>query len=216
MSQDLLDPDPPVAEAPTRSRLRRNVRWSALGLGAVFLTVVSFSFARTLGKNPALVPSPLLGKQAPALLVAPLDTASKGTAVPTTRTGSVEVVNFYASWCVPCEAEAPYLESFYHRWAPQGVHMVGVLYADTPSAAAVFDARYHVDYPSYQDANGRTALAYGVSGSPETFVIGPDGRVLVHVVGSVGPSTLDHIMQLVSSGSTPFSTSNSDHEQAPK
>lgn len=105
--------------------------------------------------------------------------------------GKVVVVNFWASWCVPCQTEAPLLEDAYQRYQPQGVVMVGVDIKDTPDDARNFLQRYVASYPNGFDAQKQIYIDYGVYGLPETFVVDPQGMVVHHVIGPVTQSQLD-------------------------
>jgi cytochrome c biogenesis protein CcmG/thiol:disulfide interchange protein DsbE len=85
------------------------------------------------------------------------------------------VLNFFASWCTPCRAEHPLLTAL----AQQGALVVGVDYKDTPDKARAMLAQLGDPYAAVgQDRTGRTGLDYGITGVPETFVIGADGAIL--------------------------------------
>ena len=90
------------------------------------------------------------------------------------RVGQAYVVNLFASWCTPCRAEHPQLMAL-HR---QGVDIVGVAYKDQPTASAAFLAELGNPFTDVgQDPLGRFGLEIGVTGVPETFVVGPDGII---------------------------------------
>jgi cytochrome c biogenesis protein CcmG, thiol:disulfide interchange protein DsbE len=107
------------------------------------------------------------------------------------RRGDVVVVNFWASWCIPCREEAPVLEGGFSRYKGQGVQFVGVDIKDTPDDARSFLRRYVSDYPNGFDAQKRIYIDYGVYGLPETFVVSRDGMVVHHVIGPVSEAQLD-------------------------
>jgi cytochrome c biogenesis protein CcmG/thiol:disulfide interchange protein DsbE len=90
--------------------------------------------------------------------------------------GSPVVINFWASWCVPCQEEAPDLEATWRKYRSQGVRVVGVDYEDIQADAQSFVARYHVTYPSVRDVDGQLATKFGVRGVPETFFVDGDFR----------------------------------------
>ncbi len=98
--------------------------------------------------------------------------------------GQVVVLNFWASWCAPCRAEAPMLELVWQRYRGQGVSVVGVDYQDTEPPARAFIDEFGITYPNGSDPRSRIASAYGVQGVPETFVITQDGEIAKVFVGS--------------------------------
>ncbi|HMC09401.1 MAG TPA: TlpA disulfide reductase family protein [Actinomycetota bacterium] len=85
--------------------------------------------------------------------------------------GSPVVVNFWASWCVPCRKEAPVLEATFKQYEGRGVRFVGVDYEDLESDAQRFVREFGITYPSVRDTGGTLASAFGVRGVPETFFV---------------------------------------------
>jgi cytochrome c biogenesis protein CcmG/thiol:disulfide interchange protein DsbE len=109
--------------------------------------------------------------------------------------GKTVVVNFWASWCGPCEDEASTLESASRRWSAMGVQFIGVDSRDSTEAAKAFVDDHTLTYPIAIDDTGGTASDYGVSGMPQTFVISADGQVLRRIIGPVTASKLDSSLQ---------------------
>jgi cytochrome c biogenesis protein CcmG/thiol:disulfide interchange protein DsbE len=100
----------------------------------------------------------------------------------------VKLVNFWASWCGPCRVEHPLLTAL----AAEGVPIVGVNYKDDPEKALGFLAELGDPYALIgADASGRTGLDWGIYGVPETFVIGPDGRVVLRFPGPLSPDVVE-------------------------
>ena len=108
--------------------------------------------------------------------------------------GQVVVVNFWASWCVPCRTEAPILEQTWRRYRDRGVVFVGVDYLDTDKEALAFLEEFSVTYPNGPDLGSRIAEAYRIQGVPETFFIAKDGRVADL---EIGPLTEDRLVSAI-------------------
>ena len=183
-----------------RTRGRR-LRWRWVAVAVVVALVVGWAFVagQSLGRDPQQVRSALLGKPAPALRLPTLD---GGTVDSADWEGEVVVVNFWASWCVPCREEAPELQAFAERWADRGVRLVGIVYNDGESEAAAFRDRYGLTYPQALDPRGRTAIDFGVFGVPETYVIASDGTVRAKLLGAVDGATLERVVASVNDGRT--------------
>lgn len=122
----------------------------------------------------------LLGRAAPAYALAPLTGETPVT--PAAFKGKRYVVNFFASWCVPCRYEHPWLMDLKAR----GVPVVGVAYKDAPEKTAAFLARDGDPYAAVgQDPAGRFGLELGIEGVPETFVIDADGTIIALYRGPI-------------------------------
>ena len=92
--------------------------------------------------------------------------------------GKVVVVNFWASWCEPCKAEAPHFQAVAKEYARRGVVVVGVDVQDFRGDAKRFARRHGLTYPLVHDATGKTLEPYGVELLPETFVVGRNGKLV--------------------------------------
>jgi cytochrome c biogenesis protein CcmG/thiol:disulfide interchange protein DsbE len=158
--------------------------------GGVAAAVAIFTLPLAFGltRDPNVTRSPLLGKAAPPFTLTRLN--GEGRLSLQELRGHVVVLNFWASWCVECRVEHDALAAAWARFRDQGVVLVGVSFQDPPSAARGFVRATGADWPQVQDPGTRTALAYGVSGVPETFLIGPDGRIAYRWIGPVSYDAL--------------------------
>jgi len=153
-----------------------------------------FAFALRSG-DPSKLPSALLGKPVPNIALAGVEGLSDGTrpiggfAGADLAAGQVSVVNFWASWCVPCVQEHPVLVALKEK---TGVRLYGVNYKDQAAAARRFLGRYGNPFSAVGvDGDGRAAIEWGVYGMPETFVVDGQGRIAYKHVGPIGAEALE-------------------------
>ncbi len=92
--------------------------------------------------------------------------------------GRPVIVNFWASWCIPCREEAPLLESTWRKYKDQGLVLIGVDYVDTDSEAKKFMQEFGITYPNGPDIGTRISQAYRITGVPESYFITPEGKLL--------------------------------------
>ena len=104
--------------------------------------------------------------------------------------GSPVVLNFWASWCVPCREEAPDLQRQWRATRDAGVVVLGLDMQDVTDDARDFIREFDLDYPMVREGGNDTAQHYGTTGLPETFFISPAGRVVGHVIGTVASDQL--------------------------
>lgn len=157
-----------------------------LAVGAVLTLPLLGVLVAALGRDMT-VRSPLVGRTAPAFSLLP---AGGGAAVGTTELrGRPAVVNFWATWCVPCYQEHGVLTRA--ASALQGrVRFVGVVYEDTEENVLRFAKEYGTTYPSLLDPEGRTAIAYGIFGVPETYFLDASGTIVSKYVGPLSEARL--------------------------
>jgi cytochrome c biogenesis protein CcmG/thiol:disulfide interchange protein DsbE len=133
------------------------------------------------------VRSPLLGRPAPAFSLAPVGGGQPiGTAE---LRGQPAVVNFWATWCVPCYQEHGVLTRA-ARTLEGRVRFVGVVYEDSEENVQRFAREQGASYPSLVDAEGRTAIAYGIFGVPETYFLDANGTIVSKYVGPLDDQRL--------------------------
>ena len=108
--------------------------------------------------------------------------------------GHPVVVNFWASWCIPCEDEAPVLEAAARAYDGR-VRFVGLDVQDTEQEGRRFIQRFGVTYPNGLDRTGAISIDYGMTGVPETFFIRTDGLIQRKWAGPVRPDQLEQFIQ---------------------
>jgi len=130
------------------------------------------------------------GERVPATVLPKLD--GHGTGSVADYRGRWVLVNVWASWCVPCRDESPALERFYRAHRGQRFTVLGVDSNDLSDDALKFVRRYGVTYPQLRDGSGDFSQGeLGTTGVPESFLVGPDGKLALHRLGPVTPAYLD-------------------------
>jgi cytochrome c biogenesis protein CcmG/thiol:disulfide interchange protein DsbE len=172
-------------------------RW-LIGLPLVLFAALVALFVFRLGAgDPSRLPSALIGRPAPALSLPPLEgLAHEGAPVPgldpASFMGRVTLVNVWASWCVPCRDEHPFLTRLA---ADKRLAVVGINYKDATENARRFLGRYGNPYAAVGvDGGGRAAIEWGVYGVPETFLVGRDGRIAYKQVGPIDERSLPKLL----------------------
>ncbi len=136
--------------------------------------------------------SPLVGRPAPQIA----GTSFSGEAVNlAVMRGSFVLVNFFASWCAPCQLEEPELvELVYQHRSTNDLDVLAVAFNNATPDAREFLRSSGAVWQALPDPGGQIALDYGVRGPPESFLIGPDGRVAAKIVGGVTASGVDKLI----------------------
>ena len=164
----------------------------------LFLALAGLFFVRLGAGDPGRIPSALIGHPVPDTVLAAVPGLERdGKALPGIApadfTGQVTIVNVWASWCVPCHDEVPYLLAL---GRDPRVRLVGINYKDQPDNARRFLGRYGNPFAaSGADLNGRAAIEWGVYGVPESFLVGRDGRIAYKLIGPIGEANFQQVVK---------------------
>lgn len=158
-----------------------------------FIALAALFLYRLGTGDPSVLPSALIGHPAPVTDLPPLPGVERnGKPIPgvsnATFKGAVTLVNVWASWCVPCRDEVPFLEQLSKD---KRIQLVGINYKDASDNARRFLNRYGNPFVATgRDEAGRASIDWGVYGVPETFLVGRDGRIAYKLIG---PITADNL-----------------------
>ncbi len=173
---------------------RHPVRWVA-GAVLLVLVVVGMVLATRTPQQATAVASPLLGHPAPTITGTDLSNRSRVSLA--SLRGRYVVINFFASWCIPCQEEAPDLSRFHYTQAHTqgGAAMVSVVFHDTTGTARAFLQSNGDLWPAVSDPGGLIAEHYGVTAPPTTFVVDPAGRVAAVLEGPATQKNLESFLK---------------------
>jgi len=164
--------------------MNRTVLLIGVSIAAILLGVLFMG----LGKNPGEIRSPLIGKPAPTFTLREVGT---GRAVDLAQLrGKPVVINFWATWCGPCWEEHPVLVA--NAKLRPDVQFLGVVFQDTEEKILGFLQQRGSSYPTVVDDMGKTAIAYGVGGVPESFFLDEKGTI---VAKFSGPRSTDALQE---------------------
>ena len=167
MSEQIVETgiDPDLPQEDRKVSLGRTVVWIVVGLIIIFLSwglINAFSAQPTEGEAPDFTLTTYDGSETYTL---------------SELQGQVVVINFWASWCVPCEEEADDLEAAWQFYKDKGVQFLGVAYVDSEAKALEFIAEHGVTYPNGPDLRSQISDLYEIRGVPETFIVDANGEI---------------------------------------
>jgi cytochrome c biogenesis protein CcmG/thiol:disulfide interchange protein DsbE len=180
-----------TAGPPPAARGGHTARWVA-----VAVLVIAAGLIAVLATRPSATTvearSPLVGKLAPPVAGTTVD----GSHYELPRSpGRYVVLNFFASWCGPCQLEGPELVAFqFQHQQSDTASVLSVVFNDTTSGARAYQRRIGVTWPTMVDPDDSIALAYGVREDPTSFLIAPDGRVVASISGGVTAKGLNALV----------------------
>ena len=156
---------------------------SVVVIAGGMIGLLAYGFTR----DARYIQSPLVARQAPSFTLTLFD--GKVVRLADFRSKAV-LVNFWASWCVPCRAEARALESAWQKYKDRGVVFLGVNIQDKEEDARAFMKEFGITYLNGRDASGKIAVDYGVWGIPETFFVDAQGRITYKHAGELKTPTI--------------------------
>jgi len=192
-----------VTDHETRER-RSPSFWIAIGVGAVVLVLLAITFGSAFGKDPRQ-PGNLAneGTKIDMTVELPLLDGTGALAFAELE-GKVLVINFWASYCIPCRAEHEELTTVFDMYRDRGVQFVGIVYHDEPEAARAFldTLGWGEGYLYAEDPGARVTVDFGVWGVPETYFIDADGIIVDKHYGEIDRSVLIPTLDAILAGGT--------------
>lgn len=181
-----------ISAGPSERRARLPLAYLVLAILTPLLLLGLWG-ALLVARNAA-PPTGQIGSMAPGFLLADLD----GNPIRLSDLrGRPVIVNFWASWCVPCVDEFPLLVTAHDHYRDAGLVVIGIVYRDRPEAARAFMTRMGGAWSTAMDPSELVASAYGVGGPPESFFIGRDGRIAGRQIGQLSAVDLDRQLSLI-------------------
>ena len=188
---DAASPPPEIPRSVVAMRRTRKALWIAVAVALPVAMLIAVLATSPSARSRA-VKSPLVGRAAPP---------AEGTTIDGSRAsladlrGQWVVVNFFATWCVPCRTEHPELIRFAEAHKAAGDAAVfAIIYSDSASAVKDYRAEHGGEWPMLTDPDGRVALDFGVAGIPESFLVSPEGVIVSKILGGVRADDLERLL----------------------
>ena len=171
-------------------------RWIVFLPLLVLVALAALFAGYALHHDPQVKPAALVGKPTPDLILPTLDTGAQ-VKLRAAAQGKPHFINVFASWCAPCVQENPALLAL----KAQGADIVGVAYKDELPASRAFLTKLGDPFTTVLvDKDGRAGIELGISGVPETFLVGADGTILAKQIGPITPDVADSLMERAQKG----------------
>ncbi|MEL6759416.1 MAG: redoxin domain-containing protein [Myxococcota bacterium] len=167
------------------------MNWKRAGLVALLISPLFVILAAGFGQDPHAVPFMLKDKPAPSFT---LETLAGGTLDSKELAGKPAVVNFWATWCVPCVQEHGLLQSA-ARYYQGSATFIGIVYQDEKDPANEYLERYGNQFTQLWDEGSKVAIDFGVAGVPESFIIDGDGVVRFKQEGVLTKSVIERELE---------------------
>jgi cytochrome c biogenesis protein CcmG, thiol:disulfide interchange protein DsbE len=171
------------ASATVARRAKLVAQGVAIGLVALLFVLLVWALVTEEGGDLAAAANRGDRPDAPEFALERLD--GEGELALSSLQGKAVVLNFWASWCLPCKDEAPYLEQVWQENRERGLVVVGLDAKDFRRDARRFAERFRLTFPLVFDGPGDTLSGWGVTGFPETFVLDREGKVVQAFLGDV-------------------------------
>jgi cytochrome c biogenesis protein CcmG, thiol:disulfide interchange protein DsbE len=171
--------------------MSRRIVWAPLIAFILLGSFLTYGLARP---DDRTITSKMVGARVPDFALPPATPGLPGVTSAELATGRPHLVNIFASWCVPCAAEAPQLGKI----AEAGVPIVGIAVRDRPDAVTRFLAAHGRPFRAIgSDTTSQVQMAFGSSGVPESFIVDGRGRITLQIVGPINPPDVPAVLQAV-------------------
>jgi cytochrome c biogenesis protein CcmG/thiol:disulfide interchange protein DsbE len=169
----------------------QTIKWAPL---VIFILLAAFMMYGLAKPNSTSITSKMIGARMPDFALPAATPGVPGLSSAELAQGKPHLVNIFASWCVPCAAEAPQLKQI----ADAGVPIVGIAIRDRPEAVAGFLARYGNPFQKIgADNASQVQIAMGSSGVPESFVVDGKGNIVRQTIGPINPDDVAGVIEAV-------------------